>query len=375
VKTFDVAIAGAGLIGGAIAVELARAGLQVGLFDSAEPGHEASWAGAGILSPAPETAASIPMVPLGRASLELYPGFIAAIEESSGQPCGFRAKGTLEAFFSADAGRDLTTLLAIQHGLGLRAEPLGPEEACEMEPALSPDVEAAALRPDEASVDNRLLTPAVLKTAQRHGVEIFSGRGAKEIWRESSRCVGLVLDDERVAAKWTVVAAGCFSAGISGIESYAPVLPAKGQMIALRSHAADIQRVLWSDRIYLVPRSHGRILAGATVEHAGFDKRVTAGAVQKLLSAAIDLVPGLADAQVEETWAGLRPDTPDHLPIPGPTDLEGLVIATGHFRSGILLAPVTAQLVREWITSQRVSLDWECFRPMRFLEARRVTTV
>jgi glycine oxidase len=109
------------------------------------------------------------------------------------------------------------------------------------------------------------------------------------------------------------------------------------------------------------------------VEHAGFDKRVTAGAVQKLLSAAIDLVPGLADAQIEETWAGLRPDTPDHLPILGPTDLEGLMAATGHFRSGILLAPVTALLVREWITSARVSVDWERFSPMRFVEARRVT--
>jgi glycine oxidase len=373
VRTFDVAIAGAGLIGGAIAFELARAGLHVGLFDQGEPGREASWAGAGILSPAPETAAAIPMVPLGRASLALYPKFVAAIEENSGRHCGFRAKGTLEAFFRADAARDLSTLIALHHGLGLSAEPIRPEEAGELEPALNPEVEAAALRPDEASVDNRELTPAVLEAARKVGVEIFAGHGARGIWRDGDRCLGLALGNERIAAKWTVVAAGCFSARIEGMESYAPVLPAKGQMIALRANEIEIQRVMWSDSIYLVPRNDGRILAGATVEHAGFDKRVTAGAVQKLLSAAIDLVPGLADAQIEETWAGLRPDTPDHLPILGPTDLEGLMVATGHFRSGILLTPVTALLVREWITSARVSVDWERFSPMRFVEARRVT--
>jgi glycine oxidase len=373
VKTFDVAIAGAGLIGGAIALELARAGLRVGLFDSADPGREASWAGAGILSPAPETAATIPMVPLGRASLAIYPEFISVVEEHSGRRCGFRAKGTLEAFFTADAARDLSTLIALHHGLGLQAEPLRPEEAGEMEPALNPEVEAAALRPDEASVDNRQLTPAVLEAAGKIGVEIFAGHAARGIWREDDRCLGLALGNERIAAKWTVVAAGCFSAGIAGMEIYAPVVPAKGQMIALRAPEAEIQRVLWSDSIYLVPRDDGRILAGATVEHAGFDKRVTAGAVQKLLSAAIDLVPGLADAQIEEMWAGLRPDTPDHLPIVGPTDLDGLMVATGHFRSGILLAPITARLVREWITDQRVSVEWERFSPMRFIEARRVT--
>jgi glycine oxidase len=374
VKTFEVAIAGAGLIGGAIAFELARAGLRVGLFDAAEPGREASWAGAGILSPAPETGAAIPMVPLGRASLAIYPEFVAAVEENSSRRCGFRAKGTVEAFFGADAARDLSTLVALHRGLGLSAEPLRAEEACEIEPVLNPDVEAAALRPDEASVDNRLLTPAVLEAARRSGVEIFPGHGAKEIWREGGRCIGLKLEKERIAARWTVIAAGCFSAGIAGMENYSPVLPAKGQMISLRAPEAEIQRVLWSDSIYLVPRDDGRILAGATVEHAGFDKRVTAGAVQKLLAAAIDLVPGLADAEIEETWAGLRPDTPDHLPILGPTDLDGLVVATGHFRSGILLAPVTARLVREWISNQRVSIEWERFTPMRFIDARRVTT-
>jgi len=129
--------------------------------------------------------------------------------------------------------------------------------------------------------------------------------------------------------------------------------------------------VLWGDEIYLVPRNDGRILAGATVEYKGFDKMVTAGGQRKLLSAAIELVPALEGARVEETWAGLRPDSPDHLPILGPTDLQGLVIATGHFRSGVLLTPITAKLVREWITTESVSADWERFSALRFASAHK----
>jgi glycine oxidase len=179
----------------------------------------------------------------------------------------------------------------------------------------------------------------------------------------------LVLQNEKIEAQWTIVAAGCFSAAIEGVAAYAPVRPAKGQMAALRADDLKIERVLWSEKIYLVPRNDGRILAGATVEHAGFDKRVTAGGMEKILSAAIELAPGLRNARIEETWAGLRPDTPDHMPILGPTDVYGLLMATGHFRSGILLTPITARLMREWITEQSVSVDWERFSPMRFQAA------
>ncbi len=365
-KKFDVAIAGGGVIGGAIALELARAGLRVGVFDRQQPGQEASWASAGILSPAPENPGMIAMVPLGKASLSLYPEFIAQVEEISGKSVGFRPKGTLEALFSQDAEAELSTIIALHHGLGLKAEPLRAEDARELEPALSAEVEAAVLRPDEASVDNRALTGAVLEAAQRSGAEFFPGNGAREIWNTGKRCAGLVVRTEKVEAKWTIIAAGCFSAAIKDAAAYAPVRPVKGQMAALRAEDLMIERVLWSDKIYLVPRNDGRIIAGATVERVGFDKRTTAGGIQKILSAAIELAPGLANARVEETWAGLRPDSPDHLPILGPTDVEGLLMATGHFRSGILLTPITARLVREWITEQRVSLDWDRFSPLRF---------
>jgi len=368
-KKFDVAIAGGGVIGGAIALELARAGLRVAVFDRQQPGQEASWASAGILSPAPENPGMVVMVPLGKASLGLYPEFVAQVEEISGKNTGFRPKGTLEALFSHDTKAELSTIIALHHGLGLKAEPLRAADARELEPALSEEVEAAVLRPEEGSIDNRALTAAILEAAQRSGAEVFSGNGAKAIWREGNRCAGLVLQNERVEAKWTVIAAGCFSAMIEGIAPYAPVRPAKGQMAALRADDLKMERVLWSEKIYLVPRNDGRILAGATIEYAGFDKRTTAGGIEKILSAAIDLAPDLANAHVEETWAGLRPDSPDHMPILGPTDMDGLLMATGHFRSGILLTPVTARLIREWITEQRVSVDWDRFSPLRFQSA------
>jgi len=225
------------------------------------------------------------------------------------------------------------------------------------------------LRPEEASVDNRLLTPAVLEAARRSGAEIFPGNGARAVWRDGNRCKGLSLQSEKVEARWTVIAAGCFSAAIEGVGNFAPVRPAKGQMASLRADDLEIERVLWSESIYIVPRNDGRILVGATLEHVGFDKRTTAGGIHKILSAALDLAPGLANARVEETWAGLRPDSADHLPILGPTSVAGLLMATGHFRSGMLLTPITARLMREWITEQKVSMDWERFSPLRFQPA------
>jgi glycine oxidase len=375
-KTFDVAIAGAGLVGGSIALELAQAGLHVAVFDQGEPGHEASWAGAGILSPAPENAATLPMVELAKASMALYPRFVENVEKISGQSVGFRPKGTLQALFSRDAASVLSTVIAMHHGLGLKAEPMRADDALELEPALNPEIEAAVLRPEEASVDNRALTQAVLSAAAKSGAEIFGGRKVTSIWQTGKHCAGLSFakQNEKISAKWTIIAAGSFSAQIAGAEVFAQVKPAKGQMAALRSNDVQMERVLWSDKIYLVPRNDGRILAGATVEYVGFDKHVTASGLEQLLSGALELAPGLASASVDETWAGLRPASPDHLPILGPTDLGGLLIATGHFRSGIVLAPVTARLMREWVTESRVSIDCERFSPLRFADARHQAT-
>src|SRR5215475_10256149 len=189
-RTFDAVIAGGGLIGCAIALELGRNGLKVAVFDRQEPGREASWASAGILSPAPENPAMIAMVPLGKASLALYPEFVAGVEELSGRSTGYRGRGTVEALFSRHARRELNTVIALHHGLGLRAEPLSAADARELEPALSEELEAAVLRPAEASVDNRLLSEALVRAAAKCGARIFPGRPVERIWREGSRCAG-----------------------------------------------------------------------------------------------------------------------------------------------------------------------------------------
>jgi glycine oxidase len=368
-SSYDAVVAGAGLIGASIALELAQAGLRVAVFDAQDPGREASWASAGIISAAPENPAGIPLLPLSRASAALYPAFVETLQEITGHDVGYRPHGTIDALLRGDIREELSTLIALHHGLGLKAEALSGQEARKLEPALSEHTEAAILRPNEASVDNRALTQATLEAARRKGAEIHARRPVKALWREGSRCLGISVNNENIPARWTIVAAGCFSARIAGAELYAPVSPAKGQMVSLRSDAAKIHRVLWSENIYLVPRNDGRILAGATVEHVGFDRHVTPGGLKKIFAAAIELAPDLENARIEETWAGLRPDSPDHLPILGPVDVEGLLFATGHFRSGVLLAPLTARLIREWITSQHVSVDWQRFSPMRFLEA------
>lgn len=374
-RSYDAIVAGGGLIGSAIALELARNDLRVALFDSQEPGQEASWASAGILSPAPENPGMIPLVPIGQASLAIYPDYIALVEELSGIATGYRARGTIEGLFSQHAREELNTIVALHHGLGLQAEAISAKEAQEMEPALSEELEAAVLRPKEASVDNRLLAKALLEGSKRSGVEVHAGFAVQTIWREGPRCAGARIQGENISAKFTIIAAGSFSSQIAGAEEYAPVVPAKGQMLSLRCDAAKIDRVLWSERIYIVPRNDGRILCGATVEHVGFDKAVTASGVHSNLDGAIELAPVLAGALVEETWAGLRPDTPDHLPIVGATDLDGLFIATGHFRSGVLLTPITAKLIGELVAGKTPSVDCSRFNPMRFRAAKESARV
>jgi glycine oxidase len=185
----------------------------------------------------------------------------------------------------------------------------------------------------------------------------------------AGRCAGVVAAGEKLNAGLVVAAAGCYSAQIAGLERYAPTRPVRGQMAALRAPAAP-RVTLRSARGYIVPRADGRWIAGSTTEEAGFEKRTTPAGIAQILSAAVELAPSLAGAALVETWSGLRPGTPDHLPILGPTDIEGLIVATGHYRNGILLAPVTAQLVREWATTGRASLDVAAFSPLRFLSGR-----
>ena len=384
-KTWDVVIVGGGVIGASAAFELAGEKLRVALVDRQAPGKEASWAAGGMLSPAPHAPGDIPLVPLGKESLGLYPEFVRAVEEASGKPAGFARSGTLEIFFGPQGEAERDKMTAEHRALGLAAESISLEEARKLEDAFSPAARAAAWLPDECAVEPRLLMNAVLEGARRRGVEIRADSPATALLCEHGRCTGIVAGGEKMSAGHVVVAAGCYSGSLGvaeeiagvvrttaeGFARYAPTRPVRGQIVALKSpEGVHLKRVLRSARGYLVPQHDGRILAGSTVEDAGFQNHATAAGVRKILSGAVDMMPALEGAEIIETWAGLRPGTPDDLPVIGLMDIEGLIAATGHYRNGILLAPVTARLVREWITRGRAADFGGAYSPLRFSRQR-----
>jgi glycine oxidase len=366
VKTFDVAIAGGGIIGASIAFELAAEKLKVVLLDRQPPGLEASRAAAGMLSPGPDSQEAIPLVPLGMESLRLYPGFIAAVEESSGLTTEFDRSGTIQVFSGPHAEAEREWMIQEIRRANQKIEPLSGDAARKKEKHLGPAAGVAAFLPEEATLDPRLLMKACLTAAEHRGVEIRTGCEVTSVLEDAGRCTGIVAGAEKILAENVIAAAGSFTAGISSLGRYAPTRPVRGQMLALRSKEILLERVVRSEKGYLVPRRDGRIIAGSTLEDAGFDKSITPGGIRQILDGVLELVPGLANAEIIETWAGLRPGTPDTLPILGPTDIKGLFMATGHYRNGILLAPVTAKLLRDWIVSGRTSVNADLFSPLRF---------
>ena len=370
-KKYDVVIVGGGIIGCSIAFELSRRNLRVVLLDRQELMREASWAAAGMLSPAPDSPAAIPLVPLGLASLAIYPHFIPDIEDASGMRAGYRTGGTLETLFHGDAERELSTLVALHHGLGLACEPVSIEEAQVMEPALGREARAAAFLPDEASVNTRSLAAAVIAAAESAGAELRPGVEVISLMQEGNRCIGVKTSDgETFAAANVVLAAGSWTSQLNQAAPYAPTKPVRGQMVALLNSGKPIRSVIRSEYGYIVPRDQAtpqKLVAGSTLEHVGYEKAVTSGGLEQILTMVNEIAPGLACAEILETWSGLRPGTPDELPILGPTDMDGLLIATGHYRNGILLAPITAKVIAECITDGKPSFDLKNFSPLRFL--------
>ena len=362
----DVIIIGGGIIGLSLAHRLAGEGRRVVVLDRREPGLEASWAAAGMLSAAPESPDDLRLVPLARKSFGLYPDFVRAIEESSGKTANFRRDGALELFFGSSAGIERDRTVASHIALGLTAQAVSPAEARSIEPSLCESAFAAAWLPDEYSVEPRALTAAVLHAAKNRGADVRANVDVKNLVIEGSRCVGVESQSEKFIAEHIVLAAGCFSSGIGAAANLAPTQPVRGQMVSLRTAHPLPNHVVRSHKGYVVPRGNGLLVAGSTIEHVGFEKNVTAAGIGGILAAAIELIPELAGAAIEETWCGLRPDTPDHLPLIGPTEFEGLWLATGHYRNGILLAPATAGILGDWILRGKTESDVEAYLPQRF---------
>jgi glycine oxidase len=377
----DALIVGGGVIGMSIAWRAAQQGLSVVVADP-RPGQGATHAAAGMLTPIAEAAyAERAIFALGRDSLRRYPDFITELENVTRLPTGFRQAGTLQVAYDSDDLALLAETRVLQESFGVHLEQLTARSCREAEPMLDPSVRGGLLAPDDGSVDPRLLAVALTKAAQGSGASLVR-QAVAEIRCAAGRASGARLaDDSVITARWVVLAAGWESAALPGLPAgiAPPVRPVKGQIIRLRTTSAataaglppglllrTVRGLVRGSSVYLVPRDSGELVIGATQEELGPDTTVTAGGVWELLRDARTLVPGITELELEDVTAGLRPGTPDNAPVLGPSELPGLVLATGHFRAGVLLAPVTADTVAAYLRTGTPDPIWAAFGAGRF---------
>jgi glycine oxidase len=366
----SIVIIGGGVVGLGIGWHLARAGQSVTVLERDKVGRGASWAAAGMLAPLaeahPEERALLEM---GRASVGLYPGFVAELEAASGHDVGYRGEGTLVVGLDRDDTERLRFLYETRQKIGLPVDWLTGAEARRLEPGLSPRVTAALSCPSDHQVDNRALVPALAAALRSAGGDIREKAPVEAVHTEGGRVSGVRTRGELIPAETALLCAGCWSGQLGGVppEVLPPVRPVKGQMFSVRMEEPPLlRRVVRAPEAYLVPKCDGRLVIGATQEEVGFDTQITAGAMLDLLRGAWEAVPGIYDLPVLETWAGLRPGSPDNAPILGPTALPGLFVATGHFRHGILLLPITAREMSRLILTEEVPSTLRPFLPSRF---------
>jgi glycine oxidase len=346
-----VVVIGAGVIGLSVAWRLAQRGAAVTVFDKGAAGGGASHAAAGMLAICAEAEpGEEALVALGRASQALWPGFAREVEDAAGMPVDLRSEGTLIVALTADDQAHLQHRLAFQKSLGLPIEWISGAAARRREPHLAPGIAGAVLSPEDHQVDNRKLVAALRLAAERAGVTVREHCPVERIVISGGRATGVALAGGiQVAADVVVLAAGAWSRRIEGLPADArpPVRPVKGQMLALRMDPAAplVTHVLWAPAAYLAPRRDGRLIVGATVEEKGFDANLTAGGVLALLEATWRALPAVEELPIEEMWVGHRPGSRDDAPILGCGPVAGLVYATGHYRNGILLTPVTADAI------------------------------
>jgi glycine oxidase len=369
----DAIVIGGGVIGLALGWRAARAGLAVAVVDPA-PGSGASTVAAGILGPVAEVGyGEEPLLRLSLAAAERYPSFVAELAADSGADPGYRECGTLAVAMDADDAAALDELYAFQRELGLSVQRLTARACRELEPLLAPTVAGGLLVPGDHQIDNRRLVTALLAAVERSPVRLVRDRA--ELLVEDDRAVGVRLTGgDELRAETVVLAAGHASAAVPGLPAAVipPIRPVKGQILRLRMSGGyrdvlsrTLRGMVRGTSVYLVPRTDGELVVGATVEERA-DSTVTAGAVYELLRAAREVFPVIDELELVETTAGLRPGSPDNAPLLGPTALAGLALATGHYRNGILLAPVTADLLTDFLVTGTVPELAEPFTPDRF---------
>ena len=355
-------------MGCAVARELARRGLRTVVVERGELAAEASRAAAGMVAPQAETEHPGPLLRLGIESRRRYPQWLAQLQAESGIDVEYRADGILYIALDAADARALDARARWQRRLGLRVDALAPRAVRRMTGVLPPRIRLALHFPDDHRVNNERLAVAVGVAARGAGVTMREHTRALRVDTRGGRVTGVRTDAGVIGAPVVVNAAGAWAAdlGLPAGVAPPPVFPVRGQMLVLRGAPGTLSLPLYSRRAYLVPRLDGRVLLGSTRELAGFVKRVTMGAAAELLAAATVMAPGLADLTFEGAYAGLRPGTPDGLPILGAArDLHGLFYATGLYRSGILLAPATAMALADLVVDGRTSLPLGGLGPRR----------
>ncbi|MFE4049875.1 glycine oxidase ThiO [Streptomyces sp. YIM B13518] len=379
-RTSDVLVVGGGIIGLVTAWRAAQRGLGTAVVDP-EPGGGAARVAAGMLAAVTELHyGEETLLGLNLASARRYPGFAAELTELTGHDLGYRACGTLAVALDADDRAHLRELHALQQRSGLDSQWLSGRECRRLEPMLAPGVRGGLRVDGDHQIDPRRLAAALLTACERAGVTVHRAR-AERLVVAGGRATGVVTaDGAELGAGQVVLAAGSLSGRLAGVPAdvLPPVRPVKGQVVRLTMPARHgpflsrtVRAVVRGSHVYLVPRENGELVIGATSEEMGWDTTVTAGGVYELLRDAHELVPGITELPLTETLAGLRPGSPDNAPLLGPTELEGLLLATGHHRNGVLLTPVTGDAMAEVLTTGALPEVARPFTPRRFGAAVR----
>ena len=366
----DIVVVGAGIVGCAVAHELARRGASVQVVDERAPGMGATQASAGILAPYIEAGTEGPLLDLTVRSLNLFDSFIARVTADSGVRVPYRRTGTLQVAMDVEAMNDLRNTAARLEAQGVVLGVLDAQTARAEEPSLSDEVAGALVVPVHGFTAADELTRAAATAARRHGAQVLEGSAVRRITRTDGELT-VQTDRGPLTGTAVVIAAGSWSGqiAIEGVPAPIPIRPVRGQSLRLKWRGPALRRVTWGSRCYLVPWDDGTLLVGATVEDAGFEERTTVAGVRDLLEAACELVPQSWTAGFLGARVGLRPTSPDELPIIGPSRAApNLMYATGHHRNGILLAPLTAQLVADAMLDNRIDPVLAAVSPQRFGE-------
>jgi glycine oxidase len=374
-QTADVVIVGGGVIGLAIARALSdRAVGRVTLLERANPGTEASWAAGGMLAVQAEADRADAFFDLAAASRDMYFEWAASLREETGVDIELDQNGTLYLAFSAEDEDAIARRFEWQTRAGLQVERLTAGEVLRLEPAVSENVRGGLRFPLDCQVENRLLLAALVSSLEKRGVDLRADTNVESLIVEKGRITGVKTSRYSLYSPIVIVAGGAWTSFLTSADSRVPPIriePVRGQMLCFEGQAGSLRQVLYSPRGYVVPRMNGRLLAGSTTEYAGFEKAVTGWGINTIMSNAIEIANStIANARFADAWAGLRPRAEDRLPVIGScAEVDGLFYATGHYRNGVLLAPVTADLGAQQIATGIAPAMLNAFSPDRFQPA------